>query len=135
MRTPANAHEFKPLTISLEPDGWSSEPARGRPGTGRGAEEAARIRRAIVDAYERLSAALAETPDENGEPVRKVKTDSLRNEVKSRGWLDTLETGGLTGAARMAFLRVKSELLAGGRYLEKDGWFWAVNVFSATAED
>ena len=73
--------------------------------------------------------------DENGKPVRKVETDKLRNEVKSRGWLDTKETGGLTGAARMAFLRVKSELLAGGRYLEKDGWFWAVDAFSATTED
>lgn len=135
LRTPANAHEFKSQTISLEPDGWISEPARGRPGTGRGAEDAARIRRATVDAYERLSAASAETLDENGKPVRKVETDKLRNEVKSRGWLDTKETGGLTGAARMAFLRVKSELLAGGRYLEKDGWFWAVDAFSATTED
>jgi len=131
LRNPANWPEFDTRTISLTPDGWASEPARGKPQTGKGAEEAKQLRTAVLDAYNRLSATVEPTPDVDGKPVRKVETDKLRDEVKNRGWLDTKETGGLTGGGRMAFLRTKTALLASGRYFENEGLFWEGGIFPA----
>ena len=135
LRTPANADEFKPRTISLGPDGWIWEPLRGAPGTGRKSEDVVAVKRAIVETYDRLAGEVAETTDDAGKPVRKVETGTLRNEVKSRGWLDAKETGGLTDGARKIFQRAKSDLLASARYVESEGWFWAAGVFSAMPED
>jgi hypothetical protein len=130
LRTPATAVEFQSRTISLGPDGWTAEPMRGRPGTGRRSDDIIKIKRAIVDAYNRLVA------DENTTDA-KVEIDRLRNEVKSRGWLDAKETGGLTSAARLSFHRAKTDLVASGRYAEADGRFWSLrpNSFSIVTEE
>jgi hypothetical protein len=133
LRTPANAPEFKPRTISLGPDGWISEPLRGAPG--RKSEDVVMVKRAIIETYDRLAGEVAETADGEGKPVRKVETSTLRDEVKSRGWLDTKETGGLTDSARKIFQRAKSDLLAGSRYVESEGWFWAAGFFSTLPEE
>ena len=50
--------------------------------------------------------------------------DSLRDEVKTRGFLDVKETGGLTVGARPRLFKAKTDLYTSGRYIEKDGLFW-----------
>lgn len=135
LRTPANAAEFQPRTLSLGPNGWITEPVRGAPGTGRKSDDIVKVTRATVDAYNRLASAVEPTADVDGRKVRKVRTDALRGEVKSRGWLDTKETGGLTGAARMIFLRAKGDLISTGRFIEIDGWFWESAAFLEVEDD
>jgi hypothetical protein len=87
-------------------------------------DDVAKLKRAIADAYERLADAVEKTPGFDTQPVKKIEIDKLRDEVKRRGFLDTKDTGGLTGAARMLFLRTKTDLIAAGRYIENDGLFW-----------
>jgi hypothetical protein len=48
--------------------------------------------------------------------VKNVAVEKIRDEVKSRGFLDTNETGGLTGAARMLFVWSKADLISSARY-------------------
>ena len=98
--------------------------ATAKPAKGRKPDEIAKVKSAIVDAYERLADAIETTPDFDGQPVKKVPTDNLRDEVKRRGFLEINETGGLTGKARTLFWRAKTDFLASGRYIENDGFFW-----------
>ena len=87
-------------------------------------DDVAKITRAIADAYARLADGVEKTAGFDGQPVKKIEVDQLRDEVKRRGFLDTRDTGGLTGAARMLFLRTKTDLIASGRYIENEGLFW-----------
>jgi hypothetical protein len=91
---------------------------------GKRSDDAAKLNRAIAAAYERLASEVEKTAGLDGQPVKKIEIDKLRDEVKSRGFLDTKDTGGVTGAARMLFLRTKTDMIASGRYIENDGLFW-----------
>jgi hypothetical protein len=96
---------------------------------------AIKLKHAITAAYDRLVDAVEKTPGFDGQPVKKIEIDRLRDEVKRRGFLDTKETGGLTGGARNLFMRAKTDLIASGRYIESDGTFWklAARPFSHAA--
>lgn len=124
LRTPETMEEFKPRMIYRGEDGWVADAIKGRPTTGRRSDDVAKLKRAIADAYERLADTVEKTPGFDGHPVRKIEIDKLRDEVKGRGWLDTMKTGGITGASRMLFLRAKTDLVASGRYIENGGLFW-----------
>jgi AAA domain len=87
-------------------------------------DEAAKLKRAIADAYERLADVVEKVPGFGDQPVKKVSIEAIRDEVKSRGFLEIKDTGGLTGASRMLFLRAKTDLIASGRYIESHGLFW-----------
>ncbi len=82
LRTPANAHEFKPRTISLGPDGWLSEPLRGAPGTGRKSEDVVTVKRAIVETYERLAARLRRR--RTTQASRSARSKPTRCETRSK---------------------------------------------------
>jgi hypothetical protein len=84
------------------------------------------LRRAFVDAYERLADAVERTPGFDGQPVKKVSVDAIRDELKERGFLDKAENGRVTGAARESLRRAKASLLGGGNFVESDGAFWRV---------
>jgi hypothetical protein len=126
LRTPETADEFKPRSISRGENGWNFGDVEGKPGTSRRSDDVAKVKRAIDDAYERLADSVEKRHGFDGAPVQKVSVEAIRNEVKNRGWLDQKETGGLTGAARMMFLRAKTDLVATGRYIEADGLFWKI---------
>jgi hypothetical protein len=59
-------------------------------------------------------------------PVRKVKVEKLRDELKTRGFLEAKESGGLTDLSRQHFQRAKAALLAPPkpRLTENDGLIW-----------
>jgi AAA domain len=95
-----------------------------KPVRGRKTDDGEKVKRAVEDAYERLADAVEKTPGFNGQTVRKVPVEKIRDEVKSRGFLDCKDTGGLTGAARTLFYRAKTDLIASGRYIEATGLFW-----------
>jgi hypothetical protein len=60
--------------------------------------------------------------------VRKVPIDKLREEVKSRGFLETKDTGGLTDTARKIFQRAKTDLIDAKTHIEAEGQFWGLAV-------
>ena len=97
----------------------AAEAASKKPAKARRSDEVEKINRAIIGAYERL----ADEIGFDGKPVRKIEIDKLREEVKSRGFLET-ENGALTSAARKHFHRAKTDLIESQRYIEDRGMFW-----------
>jgi hypothetical protein len=80
------------------------------------------IKRAIVDAYCRLADGVEPSLGFDGALVRKVAVDKLRDEIKSRGFLDT-DGDKLTSTARSNFRRAKTELIAAESFIEADKQF------------
>jgi len=121
--TPRTAEQFKPLTIIRGENGWASI------GEALATKKAARsdlelIKRALLDAYDRLAADVSTTAGLDGAPVRKLSVEKLRDELKSRGFLEAKDTGGLTNTSRSDFHRAKRLLLSSGRLFESEGQVW-----------
>jgi hypothetical protein len=124
LRTPANREQFKSLSLTRGPEGWTAEEATvSRKATGKGSQ-AAHVRNAVLDAYDVLSDGIATTPGFNGKPVRKVRVNAIRDQVKSRGFLETADNGSLTNTARSVFARTKAALLGEQRLVEEGGFIW-----------
>ncbi len=81
-------------------------------------------KRAIVDAYGRLAGGVEASPGFDNAVVRKVPVDMLRDEIKSRGFLDTNDDDKLTSTARSNFRRAKADLIASKRFIEVEKQFW-----------
>jgi AAA domain len=126
LRTPQNHEQFGARTLSRGPDGWWFDAMSGKPMDGRKSAEVIKLKRAIVDAYSRLSDDMPLTTGFAGQQVRKVAADKLRDEVKRRGFLDLKETGGMTSPSRLLYHRAKTDLIASGRFVENDELFWRV---------
>ena len=124
LRTPATRDQFKARNLTRGPDGWGSIDAEISRGAGSRPTEVAQIRKAILDAYDRLADGVNLEPGFDGKAVRKVDVDSVRDEVKSRGYLDTGERGQLTSTARSLFRRAKNHLLSQEQVIEGDGLIW-----------
>lgn len=90
------------------------------------------IKRAIVDAYGRLADGVDASPGLDGALVRKVPVDKLRDEIKSRGFLEMDDDDKLTSTARSNFRRAKTELIAAKRFIEADKQFW--RLFESPSE-
>jgi hypothetical protein len=90
------------------------------------------IKRAIVDAYGRLTDRVEPSPGFDGALVRKVPVDKLRGEIKSRGFLETDDDDKLTSTARSNFRRAKTDLIAAKRFIEADKQFW--RLFESRSE-
>jgi hypothetical protein len=110
--------------VVWEVTGATAKVAAKKPGKGRRSDDVEKVKRALMDAYERLADAVEKTPGFDGQPVLKVKIRAIRDEVRSRGFLETNETGGLTQIARTHFRRAKTDLFASRRYIEANGMFW-----------
>jgi AAA domain len=103
--------------------------AAEKPGKGRRrSEDVDKISRAIVEAYHRLSDGVAKAPGFGGKPVLKIETTKLRDEVRSRGFLDTDDAGKITAASRSHFYRAKTDLIAANFFIETDGKFWQITT-------
>jgi len=98
--------------------------AAKKPGKSQRSDDVAKVKRALVEAYERLADGVEKTPGFDGKPVKKVDRNKLRDEVKSRGFLETDDAGKLTPAARKHFQRAKVDLITSKRFIEADGKFW-----------
>jgi hypothetical protein len=124
-RKPSNFAQFAPKIIKATESGFVSEDgsiaAKAKPKS-----EIAIMSRAFVDAYARLADGVTQSPGFDGKPARKVKTEDLRHELKSRGFLETDEKGHVTGASRKVLLRAKTELLSKGEFVEAEGVIWRI---------
>jgi hypothetical protein len=126
LRTPQDWEQFQSATISRRDDGWVKEGPL-KPKRGKRSEEVDQIRRAFVAAHERLADAVDKTIGFDGKSVKKVHVDTIRDELRSRGFLETKQkTGGLTATARSHWRRAKTSLLDSGKWVEKDGLIWRV---------
>jgi hypothetical protein len=124
LRVPATKEQFESRIIRLDPEGWTSEGGRVVNLRGVGSIEQENVRRAILRAYDHLSDGVEASPGFDGAPVRKVPVASIRDEVKSRGFLETVDTGGLSNTARSLFRRAKTDLITNGKLVEKDDLIW-----------
>jgi len=88
--------------------------------------EAAALKKAFSAAYERLADSVEKSAGFDGAPVRKVTVDAVRDEMKSRGYLDKDEKNRVTAAGRKAFGRAKMALLDAKRFIEADGLVWRI---------
>jgi len=126
LRNPETRAEFDSCVIRYGADGWTSDGVSVAAKRGKASGEKDHVRRAIVAAYDRFASDEGASPGFDGAPVRKVRADRIRDEVKSRGYLDTNEKGQLSPSARTLLRRAKAELLAGGSFVESDGWIWRI---------
>jgi hypothetical protein len=124
LRTPENRQQFEPRSIRLEPDGWTSE-GMAKASSGKRSSEVEQIAKAILAAYDRLADAVEASTGFDGKPVRKVKSEAVRDEVKSRGFLDKTEGGGVTATSRKYYHRAKTDLVSRTTTLvEKNDLMW-----------
>jgi len=128
LRVPENREQFESRTIRRGPDGWIVDGAGAALGRNARSQELTQIKWALLGAYDRLSSAVEPAPGFDGSPVRKVSVNALRDEVKSRGFLETNETGGITPRARVYFQRAKADVIAAKIYLEAEGNFWKLST-------
>ena len=101
--------------------------AEHKPGTRRGTVakvEFDTVKIEMLRAYDRLADGVSTTPGLDGKPVRKVPVDKLRDEMRSRGFLDTGDSGGLTNTGRSHFRRAKAALLTATTLIEDKGLIW-----------
>jgi AAA domain len=89
--------------------------------------EGAQLRRAFADVYEMIVDSVEHASGFDGKPVKKVSTDTLRDAMRSRGWLES-DGAALTTNARKKWSRLKVNMLASGEWVEKDGHIWRVRA-------
>jgi AAA domain len=84
------------------------------------------LKRQYLETYYRLADSVQKTPGYDGNPVIKVSTDAIREEMKSRGFLDknSKGRGGLTEAARTALSKAKATLINAGELVEANDLIW-----------
>ncbi|WP_294532606.1 AAA family ATPase [uncultured Rhodoblastus sp.] len=124
LRTPANAAQFAPLTIKRGEDDWSVEAAT-RTATGKEKGEVATIRGEFVKTYDRLADAVTASPGGfNGAKVKKISVDAIRDELRSRGLLETNDNGAIMPTSRTNLRRAKTALIAAGTMIENEGMIW-----------
>ena len=95
----------------------------GKPGRGK-SSGAGIVERAVVEAYDRLADGAETSPGLSGKPVKKVSVKALRDEVRSRGFLEVDDDSVITASDRGKFLRAKEALLAAKTLIEQDEMIW-----------
>jgi hypothetical protein len=123
LRTPENHHQFESRLIRCDQGGWASVgPLRS--GKSNRSSEGAHVKRAILEAYDRLADGMAHQSGFDGKLVRKVSVEAIRDEVKSRGFLDTDEKGHVTSTSRSVYRKAKSDHVAAQTLIEAKGLIW-----------
>jgi hypothetical protein len=126
MKTPDNYKQFAARIVRSTAEGFTSEDALAAAKGGANSEQET-IRRKFVAAYDELANGVAPSTGFNGAPVRKVKTDALREWLKRRGFLDTTEKGHLTATSKTHFRRAKNQLLDKGDFDEDQELIWRIS--------
>jgi AAA domain len=122
LRTPANAEQFLSLLIRAADD-WEFETAP-KNAAATSSRSAGSISREYLQAYDRLADGVTKTHGFDGKLVKKLQIDAIRDELKSRGYLDQDENGATTTTARSHLWRAKTDLLKSGKLIERGGWIW-----------
>ncbi len=121
-KTPRNYLQFSPRTVRATEAGFVAED--GGPAKPKAKGEIATLMKAFAAAYDRLADGVEKSAGFDGAQVIKVKVDAVRDEMKSRGYLDKDEKGRVTAASRKAFGRAKMALLEAKRFVEAEGLIW-----------
>jgi hypothetical protein len=122
LRKPETKEQFETKTISLGPDGWTWSGGAAGKRTKRSPHE--QLKAMILTFYDQLADDVEPSSGFDGAPVRKVRTDDLRDKLKTRGFLDAKDTGGLTENSRKQFSRAKTDLLTAQTLVENGGLIW-----------
>ncbi|MGA2637427.1 AAA family ATPase [Methylocella sp.] len=120
LRTPANAEQFKPFIIRLGED-WEIENA-AKAGKKTGVRPGLSVQ--YLQAYDRLADGATPSHGLDFKPVRKVSADAIRDELKSRGFLELNDNRTIANRARKALSDAKTALLARTALVEADGMVW-----------
>jgi hypothetical protein len=111
LRTPHNFDQFAPRIIRPGDD-WRIEIGKGGAAARRKGDGMTEIIRSeYVNAYERLADGVRKSHGLDAKLVRKVRADAVRDELKSRGFLDVDDNGKMTAPARHIFRNAKAKLL------------------------
>lgn len=76
------------------------------------------------EAYHRLADSAGQSAGFDGKPVRKVSVDSIREELKRRGWLDVDEKNSILEKDRKAFGRAREANLRDHNFVQDNGFIW-----------
>jgi hypothetical protein len=127
MSTPRNYKQFAPRIVRCLAQGFVTDTSPVKSETDiRRPNEAVTIRRAFEQTYERLADGILKVPGLDGKPVIKVQVEVIKADLRSRGYLDIDDRGNVTATARTRLHRAKLDLIATGRFMEKEGLFWRV---------
>ena len=96
LRTPQTADQFKSRIIVRDETGWTALGGNIAAGANDRKTDIDKLKIALLSAYDRLAESAATSPGLDGAPVLKVAVDRLRDELKSRGFLECKNSGGLT---------------------------------------
>jgi AAA domain len=111
LRTPANADQFEPLIIRPG-EVWECETApKEGIGKAKGTAGVELVRSEFLKAYDRLADGITKSVGLDGKHVLKVAVDAVRDELKSRGFLQLDEKGNITPKACTMLWTAKAELL------------------------
>ncbi len=125
MKTPANYRQFAAKTVRSTEFGFVAEEGAGA-AKNKPQSDIVIVRNAFVDAYANLADGVTQSPGFDGALVRKVKANAIRDELRSRGYLDTNEKGQITNLSRQKLYRAKTELLAKKVFVESEGLVWRI---------
>ena len=124
LRTPKNYKQFAARVIRMTEDGWVSEGAASLVRKGGKAEDVEILKREFLNSYERLAEHVEPSRGLNGKgTVRKVEVIAIRDDLKSRGFLDYVN-GRLTPTTRTHLHRAKTLLLKSGTLMEREEEIW-----------
>lgn len=123
LRTPTTAAEFEPKIIQREDDGWTCN-AAARDSSSK--SETGMIAGEILKSLDRLADTVTPATGFDGAPVKKVAIDSIRDELRRRGYLELNEKGALTPTSRTNFRRAKLDLIKRKKIVEDDGLVWRI---------
>jgi hypothetical protein len=122
LRTPKTFGLFRPQLIRRTENGWTAEVA-SMGGHSRSAGN--QMERWMTNVYFDLSVGVEQTPGHNGQPVRKVGINAIRERMKHLGYFD-LEDGKISGPDRTAFSRAKKALIALRKFAGDEGHIWSI---------
>ena len=125
--TPHNFEQFKPKTIRRDEEGFTFQEGVAAKAAQKGGRTTILVK-AFLDAFGRLIDGAPQSIGFDGKPVRKVKVDGIREDMKRRGHLEVDEKGHVVGRDREAFRAAKAMLIApgSGKFVEEDGLIWRI---------
>jgi len=123
LRTPDTADQFAPCMVRFAEGRWRHDGAAAKR-AGHPQSEVDMIKGAILDVYDRLAEGAQQSVGFDGKPTHKVSVDKIRDEVKSRGFLDQDDHGHITATSRSHFRHAKTKLITAKKLIESEGMVW-----------
>jgi hypothetical protein len=117
--------DFANIKIARHENGWQKV-GDALPKPGKAASERDQMKHFFIDVYDHLADGVTASPGHDGRPVRKVKVDRIRDEMKPRGYLDIDDRQSITGASRKLLCDAKKDLMSSRILAEMGGLIWRI---------